>query len=74
MRLWVAASIALLTGGCSLLNAPDRNLLPPDGGVDGGGIELFCDDGLDDDDDLAFDCDDPIAQRSPHVVSAEARR
>jgi len=64
MRLWVAASIALLTGGCSLLNAPDRNLLPPDGGVRSG-IELFCDDGLDDDGDLAFDCDDPDCAEEP---------
>jgi hypothetical protein len=58
MRLWLSALIALLAGGCSLLNAPDRNLLPRDGGVDGGGIELFCADGLDDDNDLAFDCED----------------
>jgi len=56
---------AVLAGGCSWLNAPDRNLVPPDGGVDGGGIELFCDDGLDDDNDTAFDCDDTDCAQEP---------
>ena len=54
----------LLVGGCSWLNAPERNLLPPDGGIDRG-IELFCDDGLDDDEDLAFDCDDSDCAEEP---------
>lgn len=60
-----AAVLALLVGGCSWLNAPDRSLLPTDGGVDGGGIELFCDDGLDDDEDLAFDCEDSDCAEEP---------
>ncbi|MBW2405481.1 MAG: hypothetical protein JRF42_17230 [Deltaproteobacteria bacterium] len=50
----VAVLVTLLIGGCSWLNAPERNLVPPDGGI-GDGIELFCDDGLDDDGDMAFD-------------------
>ena len=50
---WATLAGLGLATGCSLLNAPDRNLSPPDGGVDGGGIELFCADGLDDDDDAA---------------------
>jgi hypothetical protein len=56
---------ALLIGGCSWLNAPDGGLLPPDGGVDGGGIELFCDDGLDDDGDFAVDCSDSDCAEEP---------
>ncbi|MCZ6805816.1 MAG: hypothetical protein O7F08_02590 [Deltaproteobacteria bacterium] len=60
MRALVAALLLALMSGCTLLNTPDRNLQPPDGGVDGGiGIELFCDDGLDDDDDSLSDCADP---------------
>ena len=59
------ALLALLAGGCSWLNAPNGNLTPPDAGVDGGGIELFCDDGLDDDEDLAFDCDDADCAQEP---------
>jgi len=59
------ASFAVVAGGCSWLNAPDRNLVPPDGGVDGGGIELFCDDMLDDDNDMAFDCDDTDCAQEP---------
>ncbi len=59
MRALVTALLLASMSGCTLLNAPDRNLQPPDGGVDGGvGIELFCDDGLDDDDDSLFDCAD----------------
>jgi hypothetical protein len=69
---WLASVSALLIGGCSWLNAPDRDLLPPDGGVDGGGIELFCDDGLDDDEDLAFDCDDADCSEEP--ACCELRR
>jgi hypothetical protein len=69
---WLASTSALLIGGCSWLNAPDRDLLPPDSGVDGGGIELFCDDGLDDDDDLAFDCDDADCSEEP--ACCELRR
>jgi hypothetical protein len=63
MNRWLAVLATLLIGGCSWLNAPERNLVPPDGGV--GGIELFCDDGLDDDDDLAFDCDDTDCSQEP---------
>ena len=59
-------------GGCSFLNAPDRNLTPPDGGVDRGGIELFCDDDLDDDGDMAFDCDDTDCAQEP--ACCESRR
>ena len=64
MNRWLAVLAMLLIGGCSWLNAPERNLLPPDGGVRGG-IELFCDDGLDDDEDLAFDCDDTDCSEEP---------
>ncbi len=68
---WLPA-LAGLVAGCSLLNAPDRNLIPPDGGVDGGGIELFCDDGLDDDDDMATDCEDADCSQEP--ACCEERR
>ncbi len=65
MRSFYALLLVVATG-CSWLNAPDRNLAPPDGGVDGGtGIELFCSDGLDDDDDLAFDCNDSDCDEEP---------
>ncbi len=57
--------VCLWLGGCSLLNAPDRNLTPPDGGVDGGGIELFCSDGIDDDEDEATDCADGDCAEEP---------
>jgi len=70
--LALLASSALLTGGCTWLNAPERNLTPPDGGVDGGGIELFCDDQLDDDNDMAFDCDDTDCAQEP--ACCEERR
>ncbi|MBW2549133.1 MAG: hypothetical protein JRE82_18375 [Deltaproteobacteria bacterium] len=60
----VAVLVTLLIGGCSWLNAPERNLVPPDGGI-GDGIELFCDDGLDDDGDMAFDCDDSDCSEEP---------
>ncbi|MGB8330868.1 MAG: hypothetical protein WCE62_12130, partial [Polyangiales bacterium] len=65
IRVLATSLSTLLIGGCSWLNAPDRDLLPPDGGVDGGGIELFCDDGFDDDEDLAFDCDDSDCAEEP---------
>jgi len=65
MNRLAATLVALLMGGCSWLNAPDGNLLPRDGGVDGGGVELFCDDGLDDDQDLAFDCQDTDCAEEP---------
>ena len=65
MSRWLAAAVLLCLGGCTLLNAPDRNLRPPDGGVDGGGIELFCDDNLDDDDDMAVDCEDQDCAEEP---------
>ncbi len=55
-------AVAVLSG-CTLLNAPDRNLQPPDGGVEG--IELFCDDGLDDDQDSLFDCEDMDCAEEP---------
>ena len=58
----------LLGGGCSWLNAPERNLTPPGGD----GIELFCDDMLDDDNDLAFDCDDTDCAQEP--ACCELRR
>jgi len=69
---WVVLSAPGLLGGCSLLNAPDRDLTPPDGGVDGGGIELFCSDGLDDDDDDATDCADADCDEEP--ACCERRR
>lgn len=59
------AVLSLLAGGCTWLNAPDGKLTPPDAGVDGGGIELFCDDGLDDDEDMAFDCADSDCSQEP---------
>ena len=61
-----------LCSACSLLNAPDRNLTPPDGGVDGGGIELFCADGMDDDEDSATDCADADCAEEP--ACCERRR
>jgi hypothetical protein len=64
MNRSVAILVTLLIGGCSWLNAPERNLVPPDGGI-GDGIELFCDDGLDDDQDMAFDCDDSDCSEEP---------
>ena len=64
MNRSLAVLFAWLIGGCSWLNAPERNLVPPDGGI-GDGIELFCDDGLDDDDDMAFDCDDSDCSEEP---------
>ena len=72
MNRWLAVLATLLVGGCSWLNAPERNLIPPDGGVDGGGIELFCDDELDDDNDMAFDCDDTDCAQEP--ACCELRR
>jgi hypothetical protein len=60
----VAVLVTLLIGGCSWLNAPERNLVPRDGGIKDG-IELFCDDGLDDDGDMAFDCDDSDCSEEP---------
>ena len=74
MSRWLVLPLAcfvLLTGGCSWLNAPERNLTPPDGGVDGG-IELFCDDQLDDDNDKAFDCADTDCAQEP--ACCELRR
>lgn len=66
MRALVTALMLVWASGCTLLNAPDRNLQPPDGGVDGGtGIELFCDDGLDDDADSMFDCADVDCAEEP---------
>ena len=67
----LVALAALLIGGCSWLNAPQRNLVPPDGGIDGG-VELFCDDGLDDDEDLAFDCDDSDCAEEPACCERRA--
>jgi hypothetical protein len=67
----LVALAALLIGGCSWLNAPQRNLVPPDGGIDDG-VELFCDDGLDDDEDLAFDCDDSDCAEEPACCERRA--
>jgi hypothetical protein len=71
MKRRLAVLITVLIGGCSWLNAPERNLLPPDGGVRSG-VELFCDDGLDDDGDMAFDCDDSDCAEEP--ACCERRR
>jgi hypothetical protein len=71
MNRALTALTLLLVGGCSWLNAPERNLVPPDGGIDRG-IELFCDDGLDDDGDLAFDCNDSDCAEEP--ACCERRR
>ncbi|MDH3200630.1 MAG: hypothetical protein OEM15_07030 [Myxococcales bacterium] len=66
MRALVVVILLGSMSGCTLLNAPDRKLQPPDGGVDGGaGIELFCDDGLDDDEDSFFDCEDADCAEEP---------
>lgn len=65
MRRSATSILAVGLFGCSLLNAPDRDLTPPDGGVDGGGVELFCDDGLDDDQDTVTDCADPDCAEEP---------
>jgi hypothetical protein len=72
MTRTLASLILVLSVGCSLVNAPDRNLTPPDGGVDGGGIELFCDDGLDDDNDMAADCDDSDCDEEPACCERRA--
>ena len=70
MNRWLQSCGVLLIGGCSWVNAPERNLVPPDGGVDGGGIELFCDDGLDDDErHWRSTATTPIARRSRPVAS-----
>jgi hypothetical protein len=66
----VVLPLMALAGGCSWLNAPERNLTPP--GTGGDGIELFCDDMLDDDNDLAFDCDDTDCAQEP--ACCELRR
>jgi len=65
MTRHLALAALLLAGpaqGCTLVNAPDRDLQPPDGGMGGAGgdtgIELFCDDAIDDDDDSLTDCED----------------
>jgi hypothetical protein len=66
MRVLITALLLASMSGCTLLNSPDRNLQPPDGGVDGGaGIELFCDDGLDDDEDSLADCADSDCAEEP---------
>lgn len=67
----LALLLALIAGGCSWLNAPNRDLISGDGGVDGGGIELFCDDGLDDDQDMASDCADPDCAEEPACCERE---
>ncbi|MDH3625947.1 MAG: hypothetical protein OES69_01935 [Myxococcales bacterium] len=63
MRAFATVFLLGALSGCTLLNAPDRNLQPPDGGVEG--IELFCDDGLDDDEDSLFDCEDMDCAEEP---------
>lgn len=72
MKTRLSAVVAILVGGCSFINAPDRHLQPPDGGVDGGGIELFCDDGLDDDEDDAYDCEDSDCAQEPACCELRA--
>ena len=71
MNRWLTVLTMFLIGGCSWVNAPERNLVPPDGGIKSG-IELFCDDGLDDDEDLAIDCDDADCSQEP--ACCELRR
>ena len=75
----LAVLAALVVGGCSIFNDPDRNPQPPGGsGGDGGtggmgtggfggdpGVELFCDDDLDDDNDTLTDCDDSDCAEEP---------
>ncbi|MEM7434491.1 MAG: hypothetical protein AAF436_05000 [Myxococcota bacterium] len=76
--LVVGFAILMWATGCSLFNAPDRNLTPPDGGMGGmggtpsEGIELFCDDGEDDDDDTLIDCEDTDCDEEP--ACCERRR
>ncbi|MEM9730834.1 MAG: hypothetical protein AAF997_19790 [Myxococcota bacterium] len=65
--LWLA--------GCTVLNDPDRSRLPNTGGSAGAGgiggaggadgIELFCDDGTDDDEDTLIDCEDSDCDEEP---------
>ena len=71
MKLSMTVLLALLVSGCSWLNSPNRELLP-DGGVDGGGIELFCDDGMDDDEDTAVDCEDSDCDQEPACCELRA--
>lgn len=71
MKLRLTALLVLLVSGCSWLNSPNRELLP-DGGVDGGGIELFCDDGIDDDEDTAVDCEDSDCAEEPACCELRA--
>jgi len=72
MSRWLASLALWLIAGCSWLNAPDRGPLSRDGGVDSGGTELFCDDGFDDDEDLAVDCHDSDCSEEP--ACCERRR
>jgi hypothetical protein len=60
-----------LLGGCTLLNAPDLDLTPPESpGPER--VELFCSDGTDDDEDLDVDCDDSDCAQEP--ACCEERR
>ena len=76
MKRSLVLALCIAGAGCSLLNQPDRDLTPPDGGVDGGvdggGIELFCSDGFDDDSDQATDCQDTDCAEEP--ACCERRR
>jgi len=62
MRWWgfvLGTSLA----GCTWTNAPNLDLTPPD--PPDTRIELFCNDGLDDDEDLDFDCEDSDCALEP---------
>ncbi|MGB5810966.1 MAG: hypothetical protein WBG86_10585 [Polyangiales bacterium] len=81
MRAILAALVVTSAFGCTLVNDPDRNLVPPDGGVDGGmdggvdsgiGTELFCENDTDDDQDTRVDCDDTDCDEEP--ACCERRR
>ena len=76
MKRSLVLALCIAGAGCSLLNQPDRDLTPPDGGVDGGvdggGIELFCSDGFDDDSDQATDSQDTDCAEEP--ACCERRR
>ena len=82
MRALFFAVALLSLAGCSVFNDPDRSKLLPVGGSGGAGgvggvggsdgVELFCDDGIDDDDDTRIDCDDPDCAEEP--ACCERRR
>jgi hypothetical protein len=61
---WQVFVMGSLLGGCTLLNSPDLDLTPP-APPEPERVELFCDDGLDDDEDLDFDCEDSDCSNEP---------